>query len=64
MIGAVTEAQNQTLGQYAAAGGLATETLGAIRTISSLNAQPDVITKYRVYLFDAMNVRTLPQASF
>ena len=57
MIGAVTEAQNTTLGQYAAAGGLATESLGAIRTVSALNAQPDVISKYRVYLFEAMHVR-------
>jgi len=56
MIGAVTEAQNQTLGQYAAAGGLATESLGAVRTVSALNAQPDVINKYRVFLFRAMQV--------
>ncbi len=38
MIGAVEEAQNQTLGKYAAAGGLATESLGAVRTVSALNA--------------------------
>ena len=56
MIQAVTEAQNQTLGQYAAAGGLATESLGAVRTVSALNAQPDVINKYRIYLFEAMHV--------
>jgi ABC-type bacteriocin/lantibiotic exporter with double-glycine peptidase domain len=56
MINAITAAQNQTLGQYAAAGGLATESLGAIRTVSALNAQPDVITRYRVYLFTAMQV--------
>jgi hypothetical protein len=52
MINAITAAQNQTLGQYAAAGGLATESLGAIRTVSALNA----ITRYRVYLFTAMQV--------
>lgn len=57
MINAITAAQNQSLGQYAAAGGLATESLGAIRTVSALNAQPDVITRYRVFLFKAMQVR-------
>ena len=56
MINAITAAQNQTLGQYAAAGGLASESLGAIRTVSALNAQPDVITRYRVFLFKAMQV--------
>jgi ATP-binding cassette subfamily B (MDR/TAP) protein 1 len=56
MIEALTAASNQSLGQYAAAGGLATETLGAVRTVSALNAQPDVIAKYRVYLFKAMQV--------
>ena len=63
MIGAVEEAQNQTLGQYAAAGGLATESLGAVRTVSALNAQPDVISKYRVFLFKAMNVSSLNKTS-
>lgn len=48
--------QNQALSQYAAAGGLATETFGAVRTITALNAQPDVISKYRKFLFDAMQV--------
>ena len=43
-------------GQYAAAGGLATESLGAVRTITALNAQPAVIKQYRAFLFDAMNV--------
>lgn len=52
----MTEAQNQTLGQYASAGGLATESLSAVRTIYALNAQADVISKYRVYLFEAMYV--------
>lgn len=42
--------------QYAAAGGLATETLGAIRTVTALNAQPDAITRYRTYLRVAMKV--------
>jgi hypothetical protein len=59
MINAITAAQNQSLGQYAAAGGLATESLSAIRTVSALNAQPDVITRYRVFLFKAMQVRKM-----
>jgi len=45
-----------TVEQYAAAGGLATETLNAIRTVTALNAQPDVINRYRVFLFKAMQV--------
>ena len=56
MINAITAAQNQSVGQYAAAGGLATEALNAIRTVSALNAQPDVISRYRKYLFTAMQV--------
>jgi ATP-binding cassette subfamily B (MDR/TAP) protein 1 len=56
MITAVTDAQNNALGQYAAAGGLATESLGSIRTVTALNAQRDIISKYRVFLFDAMQV--------
>ena len=56
MIDAVTSATNQSLEQYAAAGGLATESLGAIRTVTALNAQPSVISKYRLFLLEAMNV--------
>jgi len=56
MINAINSFQNQSLGQYAAAGGLATESLGAIRTVTALNAQPDIISRYRVFLFKAMNV--------
>lgn len=56
MISAITSFQNQSIGQYAAAGGLATESLGAIRTVTALNAQPDVISRYRVFLFKAMQV--------
>ena len=48
--------QNQSVGQYAAAGGLATEALGAVRTVTALNAQPAIITKYRKFLLDAMQV--------
>lgn len=43
--------------QYAAAGGLATESLGAFRTITALNAQPFILNKYRTYLIEAMRVR-------
>ena len=39
MIGAITEAVNQSLEQYAQAGGLATESMGAIRTVTALNSQ-------------------------
>jgi ATP-binding cassette subfamily B (MDR/TAP) protein 1 len=59
MINAITNATQQSLSQYASAGGLATESLGAIRTVTALNAQPDVITRYRRYLFDAMKVGIL-----
>jgi len=56
MISAIGEATTHALAQYAAAGGLATETLNAIRTISSLNLQSHVIERYRQYLVSAMNV--------
>ncbi len=42
--------------QYAQAGGLAAETFGSIRTVTALNAQPDVITRYRRFLYVAMQV--------
>ena len=42
--------------QYSAAGGLATESLSNIRTVTALNAQPAVINQYRKYLFLAMKV--------
>lgn len=56
MITAITAAQYQSLEQYANAGGLATETLNAVRTVTALNMQPNVITRYRKFLFDAMEV--------
>jgi ATP-binding cassette subfamily B (MDR/TAP) protein 1 len=56
MVQAVMAATSKAQEQYAAAGGLATESLGAIRTVTALNAQPSIITKYRVYLFQAMRV--------
>jgi ABC-type bacteriocin/lantibiotic exporter with double-glycine peptidase domain len=56
MAEAISSAQNASAEQYAAAGGLATECLGAIRTVTALNAQPSFINRYRIYLIDAMNV--------
>jgi len=56
MITAITSFQNQSVGQYAKAGGLATESLSSIRTVTALNAQPDIISKYRFFLLEAMHV--------
>jgi ABC-type multidrug transport system fused ATPase/permease subunit len=56
MILAVTDATNESAGQYAQAGGLATEMLTGIRTVTALNAQPDAITRYRKFIFKAMNI--------
>jgi len=50
MITAITAASNQSLEQYANAGGLATEALTYIRTVTALNAQPDIINKYLEFL--------------
>ena len=59
MVKAFTAAQNEASDQYAAAGGLATEQLSAIRTVTALNAQPDAITRYRKYVMQAMYVGLL-----
>ena len=61
-VGAIAEATKNSGVQYAAAGGLATESLTAIRTLNALNGQPAVINKYREYLLDAMNegIKKLP----
>ena len=48
--------QNQSSDQYARAGGLSTESLSAIRTVTALNAQPEVVYKYNSYLTYAMRV--------
>ena len=45
LISAVTDATKNALAQYAAAGGLATESIDAIRTVTALNMQPTIITK-------------------
>ena len=55
-IQALTAAQSQSMNQYAKAGGLATETLSAIRTVTALNIQADVINQYRIYLLEAMYI--------
>eukprot|EP01040_Poterioochromonas_malhamensis_P002792 gene2792-2974_t len=59
LITATTEAMHKSLEQYASAGGLATESLSAVRTVTALNMQPGIITKYRKYLFEALRVGTL-----
>ena len=56
MIQAVTAAQNESAGQYAKAGGLATEMLSGIRTVTALNAQSDAIARYRKFILEAMNI--------
>ena len=56
MIQAITDATNESAGQYAQAGGLATEMLTGIRTVTALNAQPDAITRYRKFILKAMNI--------
>lgn len=56
MIQAVTDATNESAGQYAQAGGLATEMLTGIRTVTALNAQPDAITRYRKFILKAMDI--------
>eukprot|EP01041_Mallomonas_annulata_P010883 gene10883-22722_t len=56
MISATTSYMKQSSEQNAQAGGLATETLSSIRTITALNVQPDVISRYRIFLIEAMNV--------
>ena len=56
MIVAITAATTESLSQYAAAGGLATEALGAIRTVTALNMQFEILHKYKNFLIEAMNV--------
>lgn len=54
LVRAIAVAQHNTVREYSLAGGLATETINSIRTITALNMQPDAITQYRRYLFNAM----------
>lgn len=55
-IKSVTSAQQGSLEQYGLAGGLATETINSMRTVTALNMQPAVISQYRKYLFEAMRI--------
>eukprot|EP01033_Poteriospumella_lacustris_P014692 gene14693-10505_t len=56
MIMAITSAQQQALEQYAGAGGLASQALNAIRTVTALNMQPGIVSRYRHFLYEAMLV--------
>jgi ATP-binding cassette subfamily B (MDR/TAP) protein 1 len=56
LIRATASASHKASEQYAIAGGLATEALSAVRTITALNMQPNVITRYRKNLFEALHV--------
>lgn len=56
MITAVSSSQQQALEQYAGAGGLASQTLNAVRTVNALNIQPGIVSQYRKFLYDAMVV--------
>ena len=56
MIDAITSATTGSSENYATAGGVATEALSNIRTVTSLNAQPDIISRYRIYLLEAMQI--------
>lgn len=56
MIMAITSAQQQALEQYAGAGGLASQALNSIRTVTALNMQPGIVSRYRHFLYEAMLV--------
>jgi ATP-binding cassette subfamily B (MDR/TAP) protein 1 len=59
MINVITASQSQALEQYASAGGVATQSFTAIRTITALNLQPYFLSQYRKYLIDALDVGIL-----
>lgn len=56
LVNSATEANTNSLAQYASAGAIATEALNSIRTVTSLNMQPYMIEKYRHHLLSAMNI--------
>ena len=56
MIDAIQGATTGAGDNYASAGGVATEALSNVRTVTALNAQPDIITRYRIYLLEAMQI--------
>ena len=51
--------QKHSQQHYSEAGAIAAQTLGAFRTVSVLNAQPDTIARYRQHLVAAMKVDAL-----
>ena len=55
-VGAIADATKGSAELYAQAGGLATESLTNIRTVTALNAQPDVISNYRKFLLNVMEI--------
>ena len=56
MISAINTAQNQSMEQYSAAGGVVNECLHSIRTVTSLNAQRHFLRQYRGYISEAMRI--------
>lgn len=56
LVTAVTDATTNALKHYSKAGAIATESINSIRTVTALNMQPYMITKYRQHLLSAMNV--------
>jgi len=56
MINSISSAVNDVSENYAAAGGVATESIGSIRTVSALNSQVEVVSRYRMFLLDAMQI--------
>eukprot|EP00604_Paraphysomonas_vestita_P002962 CAMPEP_0174820940 /NCGR_PEP_ID=MMETSP1107-20130205/5094_1 /TAXON_ID=36770 /ORGANISM="Paraphysomonas vestita, Strain GFlagA" /LENGTH=1282 /DNA_ID=CAMNT_0016037263 /DNA_START=383 /DNA_END=4231 /DNA_ORIENTATION=+ len=56
LVTSVTDATNNALVQYSSAGGVATEALNSIKTVTALNMQQYVIGKYRKFLLSAMNI--------
>jgi ATP-binding cassette subfamily B (MDR/TAP) protein 1 len=56
MITAISSSQQQALEQYAGAGGLASQALNAVRTVTALNMQPGIVSRYRHFLYEAMLV--------
>ena len=56
MIIAITDAQHKSHEQYAHAGGVATEAISSIRTVTAFNMQPIMINDYRKHLFEAMRI--------
>jgi ATP-binding cassette, subfamily B (MDR/TAP), member 1 len=56
MIRSINAATHESFAQYAQAGAVAQESVSAMRTVSAFNLQPIFITKYRVFLLEAMRI--------